>query len=148
MTYHSIESWMRSLSQSPVRDGEPKSWPEMQLLPHLPQSLHRWTSQWSWWLSSHSEWESWQSSCAKVCKKLKLCNTVKPELTATFEQRPPVNNGKYNLVMASIKSTFIRTPLSNGHFFQVPRVAVVHRFDCTYFISHKWKKNVKKIEQK
>jgi hypothetical protein len=26
--------------------------------------------------------------------------------------------------------TFIRATVSNGHFFQVPRVAIVHRFDC------------------
>ncbi len=28
------------------------------------------------------------------------------------------------------KSYFYQAPLSNGHFFQVPRVVVVHRFDC------------------
>jgi hypothetical protein len=68
-----------------------------------------------------------------IRKKNKVWNTVKPELTATFEQRPPVNNGRYNLVTASINLTFIRAPLSNGHFFRVPRVAVVHRFDCIQF---------------
>jgi|LakMenEpi03Aug12_release.lakeMendotaPanAssembly.Ray.scaffolds.fasta_scaffold981275_1 hypothetical protein len=57
-------------------------------------------------------------------------NTVKPELTATSEQQPPINKGRYNLVTASIKLTFIKAPLSNSHFFQLPRVAVVHRFDC------------------
>ncbi len=59
-------------------------------------------------------------------------STFKPELTATSEQRPPVNNGQFNSVTASINLTFIRAPLSNGHFFQVPRVAIVHRFDYNF----------------
>jgi hypothetical protein len=53
--------------------------------------------------------------------------TVKPDLTTTCEQRPVwVINGQS-------KSQFYQTPLSNGRFFQVPRVAVVHRFDCISF---------------
>ncbi len=56
--------------------------------------------------------------------------TVKPELTATSEQRPQVNNSQYNSVTASKNLTFIRAPLPNGHFFRVPRVAAVHRFGC------------------
>ncbi len=45
-------------------------------------------------------------------------NTVKPELTATSEQRPPVNNGRYNLVTASKNLTFIIATLSSGRFFR------------------------------
>jgi hypothetical protein len=41
--------------------------------------------------------------------------TVKPKLTTTSEQRPPVNN---------------------DHNFRVPRVIVVDRFDCIYVISY------------
>jgi hypothetical protein len=33
--------------------------------------------------------------------------------------------------MTSLKLYFKQAPLSNGHFFQVPRVVVVQRFDCT-----------------
>jgi len=51
--------------------------------------------------------------------------TVKPELTATSEERTPVNNGQYNLVTASINLTFIIAPLSNGHFFR-PREWPLH----------------------
>jgi hypothetical protein len=42
--------------------------------------------------------------------------TVKPVLTATSEQRPPVNNGRYNSVTLSINLTFIRAPQSNSFF--------------------------------
>ncbi len=40
-------------------------------------------------------------------KNIYFLNTVKPELTATSEQLPPVNNGRYNLVTASIKNIII-----------------------------------------
>jgi len=56
---------------------------------------------------------------------------VKPALTTASEQRPPVSTGWHNSATASINLTIIRAPLSNGLFFQSPRVAVVHRFDCT-----------------
>jgi hypothetical protein len=49
---------------------------------------------------------------------MQMIITVKPELTATSEQRPPVNDGQYNSVMARINLTFIRAPLSNSHFFR------------------------------
>ena len=42
----------------------------------------------------------------------------------TCEQRPVW------VVNYQSKSQFYQTPLSNGRFFQVPRVAVVHRLDC------------------
>jgi hypothetical protein len=46
--------------------------------------------------------------------------------TATCQQRPVwVINGQS-------KSQFYQEPLSNGRFFQVPRVAIVHRFDCSF----------------
>ena len=61
-------------------------------------------------------------------------DTVKPVLTATSEQRPPVNNGQSEAIAASLSLTyqwsFSDNPLHNDHIFQVPRVAVVHRFDC------------------
>ncbi len=60
-------------------------------------------------------------------------STVKPDLTTTCEQRPPVNNGQFES-----KSQFYQAPLSNGRFFQVPRVAVVHRFDCTQEYTGLW----------
>ncbi len=65
-------------------------------------------------------------------------NTVKSVLTATSEKRPPVNNGQSAALMASRKPTyhwsFSHNPLLNGHIFQVPRMAGVHRFDCTLLI--------------
>ena len=45
--------------------------------------------------------------------------------TATCWQRPVW------VINDQSKSKFYQTPLSNGRFFLVPRVAVVHRFDCT-----------------
>ena len=57
-------------------------------------------------------------------KHFKTKNTVKPDLTTTCEQRPVW------VVNDQSKSQFYQTPLSNGRFFQVPRVAVVHRLDC------------------
>ncbi len=66
--------------------------------------------------------------------KCKLCpakfgHTVKPYLTVTCEQRPPVNNGKFESSTTSLNISFIRH-LWQRPLFQVPRVAVVHRFDC------------------
>ena len=53
----------------------------------------------------------------------------------TSEQRQPVNNGQSEAVTASLRLTyhwsFSDNPLHNNHIFQVPRVAVVHMFDCT-----------------
>ncbi len=69
--------------------------------------------------------------------------TVKPVLTATSEQRPPVNNGQSEAITASLRLTFPRSfsgnPLYNDHIFQVPSVDVVHRFDCTslWVIQHR-----------
>ncbi len=68
----------------------------------------------------------------------KKLTTVKPVLTATSEQRPPVNNGRTKSGQANFDTNFDwkpsteRPPLYNGHFFGVPRVAVVDRFDCIY----------------
>ena len=45
--------------------------------------------------------------------------TVKPVLTATSEQRPPVNNGQTKSGQANFDTNLA-----------VPRVAVVDRFDC------------------
>ncbi len=61
--------------------------------------------------------------------------TVKPELTATSEQRQPAYKGHH---LKSPISIFIiqgtseqRPPVNNDRNFRVLRVAVVHRFDCT-----------------
>ncbi len=67
--------------------------------------------------------------------------------TATSEQRPPVNNGRTKSGQANFdtnidwKPSTERPPLYNAHFFGVPRVTVVDRFDCIYqgwpdFFSH------------
>jgi hypothetical protein len=64
-------------------------------------------------------------------------DTVKPVLTATSEQRPPVNNGQTKSGQANfdtnfdLKTSTERSPMYNGQFLGVPRVAVAHRFDCT-----------------
>ncbi len=61
-------------------------------------------------------------------------NTVKPELTTTSEKRPPVYNDHYfksSFPHLENKETFEqRPPVNSGHYFWVPRVVVVHRFDC------------------
>jgi hypothetical protein len=62
--------------------------------------------------------------------------TVKPELTATCQQRPariPCPT-KPTMTLPSILDQPLNNghPLNNSHFFGVPRVAVVHRFDCIY----------------
>ncbi len=71
-------------------------------------------------------------------------STVKPGWRTTCKQQPPVNNDWYNATTTSLKLFFYLTPLSNGPFLQVPRLVVVHRFDC-YFILQKYFKNCKKI---
>jgi hypothetical protein len=63
-------------------------------------------------------------------------NTVKPELTATSEQRPTANNGQPKPGQIKFNSNFDRKtslqrpPVYYGQYFGVPRVAVVDRFDC------------------
>jgi hypothetical protein len=60
-------------------------------------------------------------------------STVKSVLTATFEQRPLVNNDQPDTQGAQINTSFIggtseyRTPLNNSHIFGVPMVV-----GCTY----------------
>ncbi len=44
---------------------------------------------------------------------------MKPALTATSEQQPPVNNDRYKSVTASLNLNFIRAPLSSGLFFRL-----------------------------
>ncbi len=68
----------------------------------------------------------------KKTLSIKICNytaTVKPVLTTTSEQRPPVNNGQSEAITTILKPTchwsFSYNPLHNSHIFQVPRVAVV-----------------------
>ena len=65
--------------------------------------------------------------------------TVNPALATTSKQLPPVYNDKYNSSMASLNLTF--NPLSENHLFQVPKVAIVNRFGCTFktvYSSHPW----------
>jgi len=59
--------------------------------------------------------------------------------TATCQQRPaqvpcPTNR---TMTLPRILDQTLNSghPLNNGHFFGVPRVAVVHRFDCTQNIT-------------
>ncbi len=86
-------------------------------------------------------------------KKLISCskNTVKPELTSTSEQRPPVYQGhrfKGPIKICIIQDTSEqRPPVNNGHNFRVPRVVVVHRLDCrfNFFLKILGKKNKKTI---
>jgi hypothetical protein len=66
-----------------------------------------------------------------------LHNTVKPVLTATSKQRPPVYNGQLEplilqncILIHCEKRPLMPLPLNNSHFFGVPREAVVDRFDC------------------
>jgi hypothetical protein len=65
-----------------------------------------------------------------------LC-TVKPVLTTTSEQRPPVNNGQNKYDQANFDTNFDwktsaeRPPMYKGHFLGVPRVGIVDRFDWT-----------------
>ncbi len=60
--------------------------------------------------------------------------------TTTCQQRPAwrINDQ----LESSLPLIFSNTPLHNGHVFQVPRVVVVHRFDC---ISKILNKNLPKI---
>jgi hypothetical protein len=67
-------------------------------------------------------------------------DTGKPVLKAPSEQRPPVNNGQNKSGQADLDNNFDwktsteQPPVYNGHFFGVPRMAVVDRFDCIYKI--------------
>ena len=65
---------------------------------------------------------------------MSILGTVKPVLTTTYEQRPPVNNGQPEGSMTSLNLAyhwyFSDNPLHNGHVVQVLRVVVEHRFDC------------------
>ncbi len=60
-------------------------------------------------------------------------------LTATSEQRPPVNNGQPKPGQIKFNSNFDwnpfkkRPPMYNDHYFGGPRVAVIDRFDCILF---------------
>ncbi len=47
----------------------------------------------------------------------KVGNTVKPDLTATCEQRPPVNNGQFESSTTSINLSFIRHLCQTATFF-------------------------------
>jgi hypothetical protein len=50
-------------------------------------------------------------------------------ITATCQQRPVCSpNGQSEAYLPLI---FLYKPLHNGHVYQVPKAAVVHRFDCT-----------------
>jgi hypothetical protein len=67
-----------------------------------------------------------------VCKlPYILAGTVKPTVTTTSEQQLPVNNGQFGSSRTSLNLTFIRPHFQNGHFFQVPMVAVEHSFGST-----------------
>jgi len=61
------------------------------------------------WTTKLSAWKT-KYNIVNACGNCTfILYTVKPELTTTSEQRPPVNN---------------------GHYFWVPKVIVVHKFDC------------------
>ncbi len=70
------------------------------------------------------------------CIMILFSCAVNPVLTATSKLRPPVNNGQPKSGQATFNTNFDwktcqdRPTLYNGHFFGVPRVAVVDRFDC------------------
>ncbi len=72
-------------------------------------------------------------------KKVVILITVKPELTTTSQQRPPVCNDHhfevpywtYATKMTSVQSL----PVNNGHYFGVPGVVLVHRSDCKGFLT-------------
>ncbi len=85
------------------------------------------------------EKESGAQLDSSTLKWFQITCTVKPVLTATSEQRPPVNKGHSEAITASLSLTyhwsFSDSPLHNDHIFQVPRVAVVYRFDCIDKIS-------------
>ncbi len=73
--------------------------------------------------------------------------TVKPVLTATSEQYPPLNNGQPKDGRIKFNTNFDwkpskkRPPLYNSHYFGVPRVALVDRFDCSRDILLLFKSN-------
>ena len=45
-------------------------------------------------------------------------NKAKPALTTTSEQRPPVNNGQFGSLTASLNLTFIRPLFQTATFFR------------------------------
>ncbi len=47
-----------------------------------------------------------------------LTCTVKPAITATSEQWPPVNNGRFDTSTASLNLTFIRPLFQTATFFR------------------------------
>ncbi len=47
-----------------------------------------------------------------------FCYTVKPDLTTTCEQRPPVNNGQFESSTASLNLSFIRNLCQTAAFFR------------------------------
>ncbi len=47
-----------------------------------------------------------------------ILNTVKPDLTTTCEQRPPVNNGHFESSTASLNLSFIRHLCQTAAFFR------------------------------
>ena len=66
--------------------------------------------------------------------------TVKPVLTTTCEQWPPLNNGqpkpgqnKFPYNFHWITNTE-RPSMYDAHFFGVPRVILVDRFGCLFFL--------------
>ncbi len=70
-------------------------------------------------LISLSNWQWKKSKYSQTCLNDHLWTT------ATCQKRPVW------VINDQSKSQFYQTPLSNGHFFQVQRAAVVHRFDCS-----------------
>ena len=80
--------------------------------------------------------KKWVTENLKKLNKV-LAITVKPVLMATSKQRPPVNNDwsdpqsakVYFMITPWITATFEQRPV-----FLVSRLAVVHRFDCIFFI--------------
>ena len=49
---------------------------------------------------------------------LQFASTVKPDLTTTCEQRPPVNNGQFKPSTASLNVSFIRHLCQTAAFFR------------------------------
>jgi hypothetical protein len=77
-------------------------------------------------------------------KYLNLSNAVKPALTTTSEQRPPVNNGQANPGQIKLYSSFHwkpstdRPPSVQRTFFGGPKGSrCVDRLDCTVELSFK-----------
>ncbi len=51
-------------------------------------------------------------------KHFKTKSTVKPDLTTTCEQRPPVNNGQFESSTTSLNLSFIRQLCQTATFFR------------------------------